>query len=304
MKSLDPNAQGALYMMVGLTGFALNDTIMKLVLVDLPLFQAIFLRGLAASLLLGAVGLRMGAFKRSALAFHPALLIRVLGEICGTICFFTALSHIPLADANAITQVTPLAVTLGAALFFGEKVGWRRALAIAIGFGGVMMIVRPGASAFSVYSYFALATVIFIAARDLASHKLPKNMSSIGVAFITSIATTIFAGSMSLTQDWVAVEARHIGLMSATACLLCVGYVFTVMTMRVGDVSFSAPFRYVSLPISILAGIVVFGEFPDVWMLIGSAIVVATGIYTFYRERKLAERGRATLASAQSAPPP
>ena len=291
-------------MVISLVAFTLNDTIMKAVLGDLPLFQAVFIRGIAASLLLLIIGIRLRVFARGSLTMGVALVVRVAAEIGGTITFFTALAQIPIADATAITQVTPLAVTLGAALFLGEKVGWRRSVAIAVGFAGVMVIVRPGLGAFSSYSYFALGTVLFIAIRDLASHRLPPQTSSIGVAFVTSLATTLLAGPLSLSQPWIPVEGGHLLLLVTTAALLCVGYIFSVMMMRTGDVSFSAPFRYLSLPIAIVTGILVFGDFPDLWTLLGSLVVIGTGIYTFQRERRVTQlNGEARLAAA-TAPPP
>jgi drug/metabolite transporter (DMT)-like permease len=304
MQPLDPNARGALFMVVCMLGFTLNDTLMKVVLSDVPLFQAVFLRGVMATLLLAAIGVRTKAFTDRMWRLPPALVVRVGAEVAGTVCFFTALIHIPIADATAITQVTPLAVTLGAALFLREKVGWRRAAAIAIGFAGVLMIVRPGSGAFSAYSYLALATVFFIAVRDLATRGLPPAISSIKVAFLTSLATAVFAGTMSVGQPWAPVTASQLGLMAAAACLLCVGYIFSVMALRTGDISFSAPFRYVALVWAIIAGLLVFGDVPDFWMLLGSAVVVASGIYTFYRERKVSSSAGSQPIAAATQPPP
>ena len=304
MIALSPNSRGAVFMVVCMLGFTLNDTIMKVVLADVPLFQAVFLRGVAATLLLAGIGLRMKSFAGPFWNIPPALAVRVGAEVAGTVCFFTALTHIPIADATAITQVTPLAVTLGAALFLREKVGWRRATAIVIGFAGVLMIVRPGSGAFSVYSYLALATVFFIATRDLATRRLALAIPSIKVAFLTSLATATFAGAMSAREPWSAVTTVQLAQLAAAACLLCVGYIFSVMALRTGDISFSAPFRYVALVWAIIAGLLVFGEVPDLWMLLGSAVVVLSGIYTFYRERKVTSvRGTEPIAAATEPPP-
>jgi drug/metabolite transporter (DMT)-like permease len=304
MKALDPNTRGALFMVVCMLGFTLNDTLMKVVLAEVPLFQAIFLRGVAASLVLAVLAMRMGAFTKRFWNVPFALLIRVGAEVGGTICFFSALIHVPIADATAIAQAIPLAVTLGAAVFLREKVGWRRALAIGIGFAGVMIIIRPGSGAVSAYSYLVVATVFFIAVRDLATRRLAIAIPSIKIALLTAMATTGFAGLMSLGQAWSSVSVSHLGLMAAAACLLCVGYVFSVMALRIGDISFSAPFRYVALVWAIIAGVVVFGDVPDVWMLAGSAIVIGTGIYTFYRERRVARRAGVQPIAATTEPPP
>lgn len=303
MKALDPNTRGALFMVVCMLGFTLNDTLMKLVLAEVPLFQAIFLRGVAASLILAALAKRMGALAERFWSVPPALFIRLGADVAGTVCFFSALIHIPIADATAIAQAIPLAVTLGAALFLREKVGWRRALAIGIGFAGVMVIIRPGSGTVGVHSYLVVGTVFFVAVRDLATRRLATAIPSINVALLTAMATTGFAGIMSLSQPWNSVGAVQLGLLAAAAGLLCVGYVFSVMALRIGDISFSAPFRYVALVWAIIAGIVFFGDVPDVWMLAGSAIVIGTGIYTFYRERRLARKAGVDLVAAAAQPP-
>ncbi len=294
MNALDPNARGALFMVVGMLGFTINDTLMKVVLADVPLFQALFLRGLVASAILGLLVARTSGFAAGLLPIRPGLVLRVGAEVGGTICFFTALIHMPIADATAIMQVMPLAVTLGAALFLGERVGWRRSVAIVIGFGGVMIILRPGSGTFNSYAYLPLFTVVLIAARDLATRRLPPGLSSSMIAFLTSLATTMLAGLASIAQPWAPVDGRLLALIVSAALLLCIGYLFSVMTMRVGDISFSAPFRYTGLVWAIIAGMVVFGDVPDLWMLLGSAVVVGTGVYTILRERRLARAGKVT----------
>ena len=100
--------------------------------------------------------------------------LRVFGEIGGTISFMAALAHLPLANTSAIFQALPLAITLGAAVMFGEPVGWRRWSAIVAGFIGVLIIVRPGLAGFSQYSLFALVSVAFCALRDLATRRIPR----------------------------------------------------------------------------------------------------------------------------------
>ena len=149
MNALSDNSRGALFMVICMAGFVLNDAMIKLVTQDISLFQAIFLRGILASLLIGALAWWRGQlFFRVSRGDGKMLALRVLGELGGTVCYLTALMHIPIANATAILQALPLAVTLGAAIFLKEPVGWRRYTAIGIGFAGVMVIVRPGAEGF------------------------------------------------------------------------------------------------------------------------------------------------------------
>ena len=282
------NARGALYMMASMAGFALNDALIKTVAGELPLFQAVFVRGIIATLLIAGLAASQGALVFRARPRDRRLITqRCIGEIGGTACFLTALFNMPIANASAILQSLPLAVTLAAALFLGEPVGWRRYLAIGVGFAGVLIIVRPGSEGFNAYSLWAVAAIGFIVLRDLSTRSLTPDVPALGVAFVTSLALTAAAGIASLAPGWQPVTSLHLAALSLGAVCLLTGYIFGVMTMRIGEIGFVQPFRYTLLVWSMLLGILLFDEWPDLWMLTGSAIVVAMGLFTFYRERRL-----------------
>ncbi len=291
MAPLTDNMRGAVFMMVSMAGFCLNDALIKGVADDLPLFQAVFLRGVIATVLIGGLALYQGDQR-----FRPdrrdTRLIgqRIFAEIGGTLCFLTALFNMPIANATAILQSVPLAVTLGAALFLGETVGWRRYLAIAVGFCGVVVIVRPGSEGFNAYALWAMAAIGFIVLRDLSTRSLSHGPPAAFVVFVTALALTVAAGLAAFATEWRSFDAGHILALSGSAVFLLTGYVFGVMTMRIGEIGFTQPFRYTLLLWAILFGVLFFDEWPDVWMLAGSAIVVATGLFTFYRERSLGVR--------------
>ncbi len=288
MHSLSDNSQGAIFMMVSMAGFVINDTLMKLLSAELSLFQAIFLRGLLASALLVLVAHPRGALRaKHAVADWKLVVLRMAAEIGATICFLTALFNMPIANATAILQSMPLAVTLAAALFLGEHVGWRRYTAITVGFIGVIIIVQPGSEGFTVYSLWAVAAVGFMVVRDLATRRMTHALPSIFVALTTSVGITVVGGLVSATQPWAPVSGLTATLLTLAAVFLIVGYLFNVMAMRQGEIGFVSPFRYTILLWAILLGGIVFDEVPDLMMLIGSTIVVVTGVYTFYRERKL-----------------
>ena len=215
------------------------------------------------------------------------ILLRAVGEIGGTLCFLTALFNMPIANATAILQALPLAVTLAAALFLGEAVGWRRYTAISLGFAGVLMIVRPGGEGFNAYALWAVAAVGFIVLRDLSTRRLTPGVPSTFVALTSSLAITGVGGVMAFTEPWQPVTAGALALLAGAALFIFFGYLFAVMTMRVGEVSFVSPFRYTVLLWSIVLGVVLFAEIPDAWTLAGSLVVVGMGIYTFHRERQL-----------------
>ncbi|MEQ8603371.1 MAG: DMT family transporter [Marivibrio sp.] len=289
---LSDNVKGALLMIGSMAGFAANDALIKLASAEMGLFQAILLRGVAASLLIAGLAAALGAFRRAPPRRDWKILaLRSAGEVGATLCFLTALFNMPIANATAILQALPLAVTLAGALFLGEAVGWRRYLAIAVGFAGVLIIVRPGAEGFNSYALFAVAAVGFVVLRDLTTRRLSPETPSLLAASLTAVVITIVGGlGVALTGEWAALDAGRVDALAAlagAAVFIFFGYLFSIMTMRQGEVAFVAPFRYTNLIWAILLGLFVFGEVPDVYMMTGAAIVVGTGLYTFYRERRL-----------------
>ncbi|WP_050402226.1 DMT family transporter [Bradyrhizobium embrapense] len=285
--TLSPNLRGSLFMAAAMASFTVNDTITKAVSAELNIGEVLLVRGLVAMVLVAAL-----AWYRDALRSFSALLIwpvglRVLGEIGGTLTYLSAISQIPLANASAIFQALPLVITLGAALVFGEPVGWRRWLAIAAGFIGVLVIVRPGAEGFSQPALLALASVGFCAVRDLATRRIPKQLPTVFITLLTTVTVTT-AGAVVLVPlgGWKPPSGQALGLLTFAAVLILIGYQCIIVSLRTGDISAVAPFRYTALPWAMLTGYLAFGHKPDGAMLAGAAIIVASGLYAFYRERQ------------------
>lgn len=300
MGGISANTRGALLMMGSMAGFTLNDTLVKIVGTNLPLMQIIALRGVMATLLIFALAWMTGALRLTASRQDWSWVgLRSLTEIGATYCFLSALMQMPIANVTAILQVLPLTVTLGSALFFREAVGWRRMGAIAVGFCGMLLIVRPGTEGFSPYTVYALAAVGFVTARDLVTRKISSAVPSLLVTLATSVAVTGFAFLAAGGEVWAKPAAHEMALLAGAAVLILCGYLCAVAVMRVGDVSSIAPFRYTGLVWALVAGYVVFGDWPDGMTLVGAAVVVITGIYTLYREARL-RRKIARTASAST----
>ena len=296
MAPISDNTRGALLMMASMAAFTLNDTFMKALSDELPLFQALVLRGLATSLLLLAIAPRLGGLKLDLPRRDWGIVaVRTVAEVGAAYFFITALFNMPIANATAILQVLPLTVTLAGALFLGEAVGWRRLTAILVGFAGVMLIVRPGAEGFTFYSVYVLIAVAFVTVRDLVTRRLSGGVPSVTVAFSAAVGVTAAAAVASLGVDWVPLSAAAAAKLAGASVLIIGGYMFSVMAMRVGEVAVVTPFRYTSLLWALVLGFVVFGDWPGPLTLLGGAIVVAMGIYTFYRERAVSRQGPVPL---------
>ena len=282
------NFRGALLMVLAMFGFAIEDSFIKMMGDALPVGQILTMLGIGGSAVFAVVVLaqKRALFERAMLA--GPVLTRAIGEIAGTVCFISAIVFTPLSTASAILQATPLVVTLGAALFLGESVGWRRWAAISVGFMGVLMIIRPGLEGFSPLSLFALGGVFGLALRDISTRKISASLSTMQLSFL-GFLVLIPAGCVMLLvtgQSLAPMDLRLTSLMFASIAIGVFAYYGIVAAMRVGEVSFVTPFRYSRLIFAMIIGVSFFDEQPDGYTLLGGAIIVASGIYTVWRERK------------------
>lgn len=288
---MSPNTTGALLMMLSMGAFVINDTFLKITDGAVPLFQLIFLRGVLATVLIFALARYLGRLRLEISGRDKGLIaLRALAEIITAYLFLTALFNMPIGNLNAIMQVVPLTVTLASAIFLREAVGWRRMLAILIGLGGVLLIIRPGAEGFNVWSIYALGSVLGVTVRDMITRKLSADVPGVTVTLGTTVAVMAAAGLGSLTEPYAPITLSLAGCIIASSVFVSIGYFASIQAMRTGDVSFIAPFRYTGLIAAMIVGFMVFDEVPRGLTLLGAAIVMATGLFTFYRERQVSRR--------------
>ena len=282
------NLRGAILMVLAMALFAVEDMFIKLVSDTLSVGQILTMLGLGGSVAFGSVVIAQRGALFSRAMFTPAIIVRAAGEVIGTLGFVSAISLTPLSSASAILQATPLVVTLGAALFLGEQVGWRRWAAVLIGLSGVLLIIRPGLDSFEPLSVLALLGVLGLAMRDLGTRRVPAGISSMQLSFL-GFLVIIPAGiglMLATGTAWTGPGPRGWGLMAAALGIGLFAYYAIVVAMRMGEVSFVTPFRYSRLIFAMVIGVAVFGERPDTLTLCGAAIIVGSGIYTVWRERK------------------
>lgn len=287
------NLRGALLMVLAMAGFAFEDMFIKLMAEHIPTGQIIALIGLGGGLIFAAMVLARGEplFNREMLS--APVLIRLVGEAVGSLCFVTAIVLIPLSTASAIIQTTPLVVTLGAALFLGETVGWRRWSAILVGLFGVILVIRPGMTGFDSNALFAVVAVLGLALRDLATRRVAPETSTLQLSYMAFLALVPTGAALMLfgpEAGPVAPTGREWLLLGGSLIAGSAAYYGIVAAMRVGEVSFVTPFRYSRLLFAAIIGGLIFDEWPDLFTLLGGAIIIASGVYTFLRERRLSRR--------------
>lgn len=278
------NLRGSLFMVAAMAGFAAEDMFLKSAASALPVGQILILFGAGGTALFALLAARRGeALLHPALGSRP-MLARIGFEMAGRLFYTLAIALTPLSSASAILQATPLVVVAGAALCFGEKVGWRRWLAIGLGFAGVLVILRPGLDAFQPASLLAVAGTLGFAGRDLATRAAPPAMSNLQLG-IYGFATMPPAGALLLafTGGAALPGAGAAAALAAAILVGCAAYYALTVAMRTGEIATVTPFRYTRLVFAMLLGILVFAERPDAATLAGSAVIVASGLYTLFR---------------------
>ena len=288
---LNKNMKGAALMTGCVSAYVINDAFMKLLFSEIALFQAVFLRSIiTVPPILIMVWITKVAIRNLSKQDKRLILVRVGAEIFVTITFLTALKHMPLANVTAILQALPLAITMAAALFLAEPVGWRRWSAIIVGFVGVLIVVRPGLEGFNIYSLSAFMAIIFLTVREISTRKLTSEVPTITVVLSTAVGSALFAGIMMIGSEWNTVSTVSWLLILGAAVAILIATLLSVMAMRIGDIGFVSPFRYTSMLGAIGLGILMFGDWPDQPTLVGTVIIVSTGIYTFHREQKVSRK--------------
>lgn len=291
------NLRGIALMVASMAGFSVEDALIKRVAEDIPSGQIILVLGLIGGLVFGLLARARGLRLLGPALVQRSVAARNLSEMIGTICYVSSFVLAPLSIASSILQATPLFVTLGAALFLGAPVGWRRWTAILIGFIGVLIIVRPGGESFHPASLLAVAAVIFLAIRDLATRTAPPQIASLVIAFYGYLSTVPAAAILLWFQGgWVAMPTGALlGILAAAAVGLAAYYAI-IAAMRIGDVAVVTPFRYARIVFALILGVTVFHETVDLWTLAGAAIVVLSGLYTLFREARAIRAARMAAA--------
>ncbi len=275
-------------MIAGMALFALEDALLKGASAHLPIWQILILFGAGGAMIFAAVALLRGANLLHRDVLSRPMKVRVLFEILGRMFYVLAITLTPLSAATVILQATPLVVVAGAALFFGETVGWRRWSAILVGLIGVVVIIQPTGDSFSALSILAVLGMLGFAGRDLASRAAPATLGTEVLGFYGFLCI-IVAGLAYQFWERVPMAALDLNTSLHVGGAILMGtaaYASLMKAMRTGEVSAVTPFRYSRLLFGVGLGVVMFGETLNQTMWIGSALIVASGLYILWRGRK------------------
>jgi drug/metabolite transporter (DMT)-like permease len=293
--TLTDNAKAALLIMLGMTLLSSNDAIMKLSSETLGIGQMLFIRGLIAVAIL-SLALRINGKPIIAdVVFSKWIVVRALCECGGTICFITGLSLLPIATASTLVWTSPIFLTIAASLILKEHVTVLRWLAVLVGFIGVVLVASPDTSKFSSAMLLPLATAIFISARDLVTRKLDPGLHSQYVTWTTLVVVTL-AGLMISFFDWRPVALTQIVWLSTSAILMSSAFYIQITAVRLGELSFIAPFAYSGILIAVFYGVVVWGELPGAPMIIGIVLIVLSGFFILSHQTRSPTKGTPAIS--------
>ena len=280
------NVRGILLMIASMVAFAIADTLVKLSTAVMSTAQVMFFL-LSGALIIFAL---MAKLQNNSLtdrrAFSPILLLRYVAEITGMVGMVTALALVPISIVGAITQASPILVTVGAVLFLNEKVGWRRWCSIVIGFVGVLLIVQPGGTGFDYAVLWAILAFIALSIRDLTTRLVPADIPSASMATYTMAAATPFTIAWVLFNGESFIPASTNWFVVIPMVITgALGYILLIASLRTGEVSVVMPFRYSRILFLLVFGIFVFGEKPSGMVLLGATLIIGSGSYMMWREQ-------------------
>jgi drug/metabolite transporter (DMT)-like permease len=290
------NRRGIVCMVGAMACFVTNDALVKFASQSMPSAQLIFIRGFMSVLLVLAVAYALGATPRLREATRGWVAGRALVDAIATMLYLGSLFHLPIGNATAINLAAPLFMTMFAALFMAERVRGARWLAVGFGFLGVLLVIQPRAEGFNAWALVCLLGTLFHAARDLMTRRIHAGIPSILITLATAVAVTVLSGVTSLFQGWQPFGLFEFGLLSLASVFLTGGYYFIINSMRHGEMTLVAPFRYSGLLFALVLGYLVWGEVPNTLAWFGIALLIASGLYVLVSEKR-------RLPEAAAAPP-
>ncbi|VUZ24152.1 Riboflavin transporter [uncultured Comamonas sp.] len=282
------NFKGICWMVAAMGAFALEDAFVKAAARQLPIGQLLMMFGLGGMLAFAAFPRRGGVGLLHVAARSKAMLVRAGFEFIGRLFYVLAIALTPLSSATAILQATPVLVVLGASLYFGEKVGWRRWVAVVMGLVGVLVVLRPSAADFSWLSLLTLVGMVGFAGRDLASRAVSPLLSTRHLGFY-GFLTIVVAGALYGLWEGRALVVPTLASAAAVASAVAIGvlaYACLMKAMRTGDIATVTPFRYTRLLFGVGLGVVAFNETVDTPMLLGCAIIAGAGLFIAWSGRR------------------
>jgi drug/metabolite transporter (DMT)-like permease len=277
---------------------ALNSTVVKFLVADYPAGQIMVVRGLFVYLVVAAFVWRDGSIRTLRIRSPIGQVSRALCLASTTFLMILSVERLLLGDVFAINHASPLIMTAFAVVFLGEQVGWRRWLAIMMGFVGVLIMLRPTAAAFQVAALLPLAVAFISAARDVITRRISATDSSTATFAVTTTVILLAGLTLSLFSGWAPIQPKDFGLFALAALFQGCAHFLTIEAFRLAEAKVVAPFKYATILWAMAIGYVFWGDVPDTWIIAGGTIVVGSGLYILHRQRRQRSKSLARAAAA------
>ena len=263
-----------------------NDAVIKWLSDDIPIGEIIAVRGVFMLASVAFLVSRLGGMQALRVRDHRAQGLRTALFVAATFLFLTGLGRLPLADATAIVFAEPLFVTLLAIPFLGERVGWRRFSAIAVGFLGVLLMVRPTGDAFRLAALLPLGAALCIAAVGIITRRISRTETTASMLVYGSVAVMAAGFLTAFAGNWRMIGLADLGLLAIGATMLGFANFLFIEGLRLAEASVVTPYKYVSLIWALILGLLLWRHVPDPWMVGGALLVVGCGLYIWHREAR------------------
>ena len=280
------NRRGILSMVGAMACFISNDALVKFASQSMPSAQLIFVRGALSVMLVLVVAHALGATARLVETTRGWVAGRAVVDAMATLLYLGSLFHLPIGNVTAINLAAPLFMTVFAVMFLGERVRGDRWLAVGAGFLGVLLVIQPRAEGFNYYALVCLLGTLFHAARDLMTRRIDAGIPSILITLSTAVAVTLVSGVFSIIQGWRPFGLFEFAILALASVFLTGGYYLIISSMRHGEMTLVAPFRYSGLLFALLLGYAVWGDVPNTLVWFGIALLIASGLYVVHNAKR------------------
>lgn len=277
--------RGIFSMILGGAALTMSDAATKWLTASLPIGEILFVRALFVTAAIGLILWRCGRIQDLRVVNIPSMGLRSFLAVCSTFLVVTSLSKLPLNEVIAILFVGPLFIALLAGPLLRERVGLQRWLAVLIGFGGMLIIVRPGSQAFQIAAFIPICAALVAAFRDIVTRKISANEKSSAILFYSTLALSLI-GLATFPFGWKPMTLNDIGIAIMAGTFFGLGHYFIIEGYRYAEASIIAPYRYLNLIWAVILGYLLWNEIPSAWVLLGTPFVVGSGLYILYDEHK------------------
>jgi drug/metabolite transporter (DMT)-like permease len=275
--------RGILFMLAGTFFMSINNAVLKLLSAGYPAGQVLFMRGSFIFIPIAFFIWREGGFRSACVESYQGHALRAAFTIASAFMFVIGVRHLPLADATAISFAGPLFITMLATPILGEYVGWRRWSAVIVGFIGVLIITRPTGDVMRLAVLLPLGSAFAAAMRDLITRRIAPRETSNSI-LVTTTAAVALAGLLTLPLGWIMPTPADLGLTAMGGIVSGFGHYCMIETFRHAEAGLVAPFKYSSIVYAVGMGYLFWGDLPDAWVIAGTMILVASGLYILRRE--------------------